>query len=274
MGSMTLHEAADRLGVHYMTAYRYVRTGLLPAAKAGAVWQVEEADLDTFVEQRAAPPPPGARHTARSLYPDRLVARLIVADEAGANELVDSALAGGADLDELYLDLLVPALVTIGDRWADGTIHVAAEHQASAIVLRMMGRLGPRFATRGRRKGTIVVGAAPGDRHGLPSAILGDLLRARRYEVADLGADVPADGFADAAQGRDRLLVVGINATIPNDQAVTEAIEAVHAAGVKAPVLVGGAGIDGPEHAARLGADGYAGTGRQAVETFDEVATG
>ena len=32
---LTLHEAADVLGVHYMTAYRYVRLGLLPAAKAG-----------------------------------------------------------------------------------------------------------------------------------------------------------------------------------------------------------------------------------------------
>ena len=28
---LTLQEAADLLGVHYMTAYRYVRTGRLPA---------------------------------------------------------------------------------------------------------------------------------------------------------------------------------------------------------------------------------------------------
>ena len=30
---LTLQEAADRLGVHYMTAYRYVRTGRLERFK-------------------------------------------------------------------------------------------------------------------------------------------------------------------------------------------------------------------------------------------------
>ena len=33
---ITLQEAADRLGVHYMTAYRYVRTGRMPATRARA----------------------------------------------------------------------------------------------------------------------------------------------------------------------------------------------------------------------------------------------
>ena len=33
--TLTLAEAANHLGVHYMTAYRYVRTGQLPARKAG-----------------------------------------------------------------------------------------------------------------------------------------------------------------------------------------------------------------------------------------------
>ena len=31
---VSLHEAAAMLDVHYMTAYRYVRLGLLPAHKA------------------------------------------------------------------------------------------------------------------------------------------------------------------------------------------------------------------------------------------------
>ncbi|MCU1344909.1 MAG: hypothetical protein JWL70_1175, partial [Acidimicrobiia bacterium] len=33
VSELTLHEAADALGVHYMTVYRYVRLGLLPARK-------------------------------------------------------------------------------------------------------------------------------------------------------------------------------------------------------------------------------------------------
>ena len=32
---LTLHQVAEILGVHYMTVYRYVRLGQLPAFKAG-----------------------------------------------------------------------------------------------------------------------------------------------------------------------------------------------------------------------------------------------
>ena len=41
---LTLHEAAEVLGVHYMTAYRYVRLGLLDAEKVRGTWRVERAD--------------------------------------------------------------------------------------------------------------------------------------------------------------------------------------------------------------------------------------
>ena len=40
-GLLGLQEVADRLGVHYMTAYRYVRTGRLPATRIGAQWWVD-----------------------------------------------------------------------------------------------------------------------------------------------------------------------------------------------------------------------------------------
>ena len=44
-GLLGLQEAADRLGVHYMTAYRYVRTGRLPATRIGSQWWVDPGDL-------------------------------------------------------------------------------------------------------------------------------------------------------------------------------------------------------------------------------------
>ena len=47
---LTLPQVADKLGVHYMTAYRYVRTGRLPATRVKGAWQVDPADL-AFVER-------------------------------------------------------------------------------------------------------------------------------------------------------------------------------------------------------------------------------
>ena len=45
---LTLHEAAEELGVHYMSAYRYVRLGLLDATKRGGVWKVERSSIAAF----------------------------------------------------------------------------------------------------------------------------------------------------------------------------------------------------------------------------------
>lgn len=269
--TMTLQEAAERLQVHYMTAYRYVRTGLLEATKQGATWRVAEADLVRFQERDAAPTP--NRRRTRAGYAERIADRLAVGDEAGVAELIERTMASGADLDEVYLDLLVPALVTIGDRWEAGQVTVAAEHQASAIVLRLMGSLGPRFRPRGRRRGTIVIGSIAGDHHGLPTALLSDLLRVRRFDVIDLGADAPVEAFADACHDRDRLLAVGICATLPNDDAIAAAITHLRERGFDVPVLVGGAGVRDQEHARHLGADGWAAGGRGAVQVFEQLLT-
>ena len=48
---LSLNEVAEKLGVHYMTVYRYVRTGLLPAAKSGGTWRVLADDLENFASR-------------------------------------------------------------------------------------------------------------------------------------------------------------------------------------------------------------------------------
>jgi excisionase family DNA binding protein len=45
---ITLQEAAALLDVHYMTAYRYVRTGRLPARQEGMRWTVAVSDLEVL----------------------------------------------------------------------------------------------------------------------------------------------------------------------------------------------------------------------------------
>ncbi len=51
---MNLKTAARRLGVHYQTAYRWVRAGQLIAVKIGSGYDVSEAALARFQAQRAA----------------------------------------------------------------------------------------------------------------------------------------------------------------------------------------------------------------------------
>ena len=252
---ITLHEAAERLAVHYMTAYRYVRTGRLPARREGARWTVDPADVDRL----RAP----ARHRRRGearLNRSQLADRLVASDEPGAWALIEGALVSGMDPVDVHMELLAPALRLIGDRWEAGRLSVADEHRASAVAVRLIGRLGPRFARRGPKRGTVVIGAPAGEEHALPGAILADLLRGAGYDVVDLGADTPPDSFAETARAANRLVsvLIGVTAT-GKERGVKPTVAAIRAAGVRAPILAGGAAIADNAHAVRLGGEGWSG---------------
>ncbi len=47
----TIEEVATLLKVHYNTAYKWVTTGVLPAAKIGDSWRVKKSDIDAFWEK-------------------------------------------------------------------------------------------------------------------------------------------------------------------------------------------------------------------------------
>ncbi len=262
---ITLREAAQRLDVHYMTVYRYVRTGRLPASRAGVQWLIDPDDLTRLSADGSR----RSRGSARSAAPRVLVSRLVAGDEAGCWSVLETALASGAEPEVVLLDVIGPALTQIGDAWADGSLDVADEHRATSIAQRLVGRLGPRFARRGRKRGRLIVGAPAGEEHALPSAMLSDLLRGARFDVHDLGADTPPESFALAATNADRLRAVLVGVTTPgNDTAVREALVAIRRRVANVPLLVGGAAIQDEAHAARLGADW---TGRDARDALAAV---
>ena len=69
---MNLKQAAARLGVHYQTAYRWVRSGDLAAVRVGARYEVSDAAIHQFVATRQsvlrqADPQPGAPTATRTI---------------------------------------------------------------------------------------------------------------------------------------------------------------------------------------------------------------
>ncbi len=266
MGRIGLPEAAELLGVHYMTAYRYVRTGRLPATSVGGVWQVDPDDV--LAVAGAGPSPRHVPGTSRSRAATRLEHRLLQGDGAGAFAVCEEAIASWAGPEDVYTDLVVPAMRSIGDRWHEGEISVAAEHRATTAIVGIMGRLGPRFSRSGRKRGTMVIGAPAGDRHSIPVTLVADLLRAARFDVVDLGGDTPSESFVEAARAADRLVAVAIGVTtLRNGPAVTAAVDALHADVAGTPVIVGGAAVPTRASATRTGADQWSGTeGRGLVE--------
>lgn len=262
---LTLQAVADQLGVHYMTAYRYVRTGRLPAIKVGGGWVIEQRDLDAF-RSHPAPRTPGERVD----WSARLGDRLIAGDEAGAWTVIEDSMAAGIAPRSVYLDVLSPALAAIGAGWAAGDISIAEEHRATAVTNRLIGRLGPRFNRPGRTRGTVVIGAVAGDQHAVPIAIAADLLRERGFTVIDLGADSPIESFLDAARLADRLVAVGISSTAADiDEQVIATADAVRSE-IGCPIVIGGHGIGPVARAAH--ADAVTSSADEMLTAFDRIA--
>jgi MerR family transcriptional regulator, light-induced transcriptional regulator len=253
---LTLQEAADALKVHYMTAYRWVRRGELPAFKAGGRLRVRRSDLEDFVAARAvdtALPAGDARRTDWPVHVERLHALLAEGAAADAGAMVRKVIADGAPVGDVYLRLLTPALHRIGEDWETGRLGVAEEHRATAIVNGIMARLAEHFRRRGPARGTVVTVTPPDETHGVAAAMAADFLRAGGFDVHHLGTDVPVADLRRFVTAVHPTAVV-ISVTRPDlpREVLADVVEAASASNGVLPVL-GGQGID-PATAERLGA--------------------
>jgi excisionase family DNA binding protein len=279
--TLSLHEVAHRLKVHYMTAYRYVRSGRLPARQVDGEWQVLASDVQAFAtakkvggRQRNTTP---ARRGNRSAadWSTRFEACLLAGDESGAERLLNDALTSGHDLFSLYLDVVSPALVAIGARWADGKLEIHEEHRASTIVARLFARVSARFAHRGPSRGTIVIGGPSGERHGLSLTMVADLLRSRGWNVSDIGPDNPATSFAAAVKSADQLRAVCVGVTLTQSLPAAQEVVAAVRAHINDDVMIylGGAAVGSLASARQHGADAWASDPRSLVLLLSGAAS-
>ena len=267
--ALTINQAAQRLGVHYMTVYRYIRLGMLPARNEGSGWRIEAADLKRLDTSPSVP----ARNRSAPWH-TRLQARMLAGDEAGSWGVVEAAIGSGMEPRDFYCDVLTPVLHTIGELWQNGEIGVEDEHLASNVASAMIGRLGPRFASRGRTKGTVVMAMPAGEQHDLGVAMMGDILRSDGYRVLNLGADTPAPALVAALREVDDLSALALS--VVNSESLTTAaslIEAVRQSIGAVPVLAGGAAVRDEQSAQRLGADGWAGDARDVGPIISALAS-
>lgn len=275
-GQLTLHEAADRLGVHYMTVYRRVRLGILPARKVGGTWVVNPADLSRSAATR---PDPGRRrlgedHPRGSAWQARLRARMLSGDTAGSWQVVEAAMASGLEPGDVYVDVLAPALHGIGASWRSGGVTVDQEHLASGVAAALIGRLGPRFVHPGRKKGVVIVAMPAGERHGLGTAMLTDILTETGFEVLNLGPDTPASSLTAAMRNVDQLAAVIVSVVdVDRRPAAQRLLAAARRERPSVPRIVGGHAVPDERAALALGSGGWVADPRNLVGLIGAMAS-
>ena len=270
---LSLHEAADRLGVHYMTIYRRVRLGILPARKVDGTWLIDPADL----ERTTAPADRGRRRRGGSrpgaaTWQERLQARMLRGDDAGSWKVIEAAMASGFEPDEIYVRILAPSLHAIGTSWRSGHVSVDQEHLASSVATKIIGRLGPRFVHPGRKKGVVILAMPPGERHGLGVAMIADILADTGYEVLNLGADTPTASLVAAMRDAGSLAAVVVSVVdIERRAAAGRLLAAAGRERPSVPRLVGGNAVPDERAALDLGADGWVADPRELGDLIEAL---
>lgn len=155
-------------------------------------------------------------------------------DTAALDRALDDAFLV-ADLDRSLELIVLPALVAIGDDWADGRTDVAGEHLASQAVLRRLA-LAFQAASSGDTRPLVLVGLPPDSRHEIGALAFATIARRNGLGVVYLGPDTPLESWRTAVDElKPDAVVLGI--AMPEDAAAAAGVAAAVGA---TPVYVGG----------------------------------
>jgi methanogenic corrinoid protein MtbC1 len=98
-----------------------------------------------------------------------------------------------------------------------------------------------------------VLGTVAGDIHDIGKNLVKIMLEAGGFEVHDVGKDAPTENFVSKAKEVGAQLVGASSLMTTTVSAQKELVDALRAAGVKAPLMVGGAAVT-EEWAEEIGA--------------------
>lgn len=126
-------------------------------------------------------------------------------DEPRAQAVIDRLLSTWT-LDALLVEVVLPYLDDLGERWHRGEVSVAQEHFASAVL---RGRLLGLARDWGRGIGPLALLAClPQEQHEFGLIAVGLALRGRGWRVAYLGTDTPLETIEGAARALEPAFVV------------------------------------------------------------------
>ena len=131
---------------------------------------------------------PGPSDVHRDAYLHALLDR----SAPRARDVVDAVLAAGVPVEDLYAEILAPALQEVGHLWALDEISVAQEHYATSVTQALIATLAAEAPPPSGQGRLAIVSSTPDELHLLGVDMVSDVLQREGWEVVNLGAATPA----------------------------------------------------------------------------------
>ncbi|HEY49870.1 MAG TPA: cobalamin-binding protein [Dehalococcoidia bacterium] len=188
-----------------------------------------------------------------------LAKSVLAGDETRTTSLCEQLLAEGETPERILNEGLVGGLTLAGEGMETGELYLAEVIIAAETFKNGFAVLEPHFKGEpDSALGRVAIGTIFGDIHDIGKDLVIMMLRAYGFEVYDLGIDVSADRFVEAAKAH-QLDIVGISAELTTTMmGMKDVVKAMEDNGLrqKVKIMVGGPSVT-EAFARSIGADGY-----------------
>jgi methanogenic corrinoid protein MtbC1/DNA-binding XRE family transcriptional regulator len=176
----------------------------------------------------------------------RFTEAILGGDSPAATQIVDELLGARQTLSDIYLRVMAPSLVALGDSWCRGDASTGEEKLATQIVLDQMERLRALFILPAARSPyRVMVACVEGEHHSIGARMAADLCASRGWNVDFLGHNVPDPSLIEMVQRR-RPEVLALSVTMVSGlDHLRSLVEILSETEPGLRMVVGGAAVDG-----------------------------
>jgi 5-methyltetrahydrofolate--homocysteine methyltransferase len=181
-------------------------------------------------------------------------------------DLVQAEIDASTDVSVILEEGLINAMGAVGCEFSEGRLFVPEMLRAAETMKIGLEVLRPLLVEADiTPRGTVIVGTVKGDLHDIGKNLVGMMLQGAGFTVVDLGVDVEAQAFVDAA-AENQAQLVAMSALLTTTMPVmAECIGKFKDTGSGARLIVGGAPVN-QDFAIKINADGYSSDAPGAVE--------
>ncbi len=188
-------------------------------------------------------------------------------------EKVREALDQNIPAREILEGGLLAGMDVIGEKFKNDEVYVPEVLIAARAMNAGVAILKPFLMDADMQsKGTVVLGTVKGDQHDIGKNLVKMMMEGKGLTVIDLGVDVPAEKFVEAAKEHNADLIgcsALLTTTMPEMKRV---VELVQAEGLAVKVMVGGAPVT-QSYCDSIGADIYTADAASAADLAVELCS-
>ena len=180
---------------------------------------------------------------------ERIRQRILQREKEGINDDIDAFVHSSEDhyskALELLNQVLLPAMKTVGEQFAEGELILPFVLQSAEVMRAATDHLETYLAKSGTaKKARLVLATVYGDVHDIGKNLVKTILANNGYEVIDLGKQVPVEAIVTRAI-EDQADAIGLSALlVSTSQQMPLVVEELNRRGADIPVLAGGAAIN------------------------------